>query len=94
MATDTTNVDAANDSTPRSEGDALNIQDVLQGIVPEGADAGALGAYLTFETVGNSTVVIVDLDGSGPSAPVQLVMLPNITGVTLQGLLNNLPDAA
>ncbi len=94
MATDNANVDAGNDPAPRSEGDALKLQDVLQGIVPEGADAGALGAYLTFETVGNSTVVIVDFDGPGPSAPVQLVALPNITGVTLQDLLNNLPDAA
>jgi hypothetical protein len=94
MATDNANLDAGNDSTPRSEGNALKLQDVLQGIVPEGADAGTLGAYLTFETVGNSTIVSVDIDGSGPAAPVQLVTLPNITGVTLQVLLNNLPDAA
>jgi hypothetical protein len=94
MATNNPNLDAGNDSTPRSEGDALKLEDVLQGIVPEGADAGALGVYLTFETVGNSTVVVVDFDGPGHAAPVPLVTLPNVTGVTLQDLLNNLPDAA
>jgi predicted lipoprotein len=94
MATDNANTDAGNDATPRSESDALNIQDMLHGIVPEGADAGALGAYLTFETVGNSTIVSVDIDGPGSAAPIQLVTLPNVTGVTLQDLLNNLPDAA
>ena len=94
MATDKANVDTGNDSTPRSEGDALKLEDMLQGMVPEGADAGALGVYLTFETVGDSTVVIVDFDGPGHAAPVQLVTLPHITGVTLQDLLNNLPDAA
>lgn len=73
--------------------DTLNIQDLLQGIAPEGADAGALGVYLAFETVGDSTVVKVDFDGPGPGAPVQLLTLPNLTGVTLQDLLNN-PQSA
>ena len=81
-------------ATDNGNMDALSIQDVLQGITPEGADPGALGAYLTFETVGNSTVVKVDFDGPGPGAPVQLVTLSNITGVTLQDLLNNVQDAA
>jgi hypothetical protein len=81
--------DTAKDSTPRTEGDALNVQDVLSGIVPEGAEAGMLGAYLTFETVGNSTVVRVDTGGAGPEAPLQIVTLEGVTGVTLQQLLNN-----
>ena len=89
MATDKTDADTVKDSTPRAEGDALNVQDVLSGIVPEGADAGTLGAYLTFETVGNSTVVRVDTGGAGAEAPLQIVTLEGVTGVTLQQLLNN-----
>ena len=81
-------------ATDNENMDTLNIQDVLQGITPEGADPGALGAYLIFETVGNSTVVSVDFDGPGPGALVQLVTLSNITGVTLQDLLNNVQGAA
>ena len=89
MATDKADADTVKDSTPRAEGDALNVQDVLSGIVPEGADAGMLGAYLTFETVGNSTVVRVDTGGAGAEAPLRIVTLEGVTGVTLQQLLNN-----
>ena len=91
MATDKSDADNVKDSIPRAEGDALNVQDVLSGIVPEGADAGTLGACLTFETVGNSTVVRVDIGGTGPEAPLQIVTLEGVTGVTLQQLLNNDP---
>jgi len=89
MATDKADADTVKDSTPRAEADALNVQDVLSGIVPEGAEAGMLGAYLTFETVGNSTVVRVDAGGAGAEAPLQIVTLEGVTGVTLQQLLNN-----
>ena len=89
MATDKANADTVKDSAPRAEGDALNVRDVLSGIAPEGADAGMLGACLTFETVGNSTVVRVDTGGAGHEAPVQLVTLEGVSGVTLQQLLNN-----
>jgi len=89
MATDKADTDTVKDSTPRAEGDALNVQDVLSGIVPEGADAGMLGACLTFETVGNSTVVRVDTGGAGAEAPLPIVTLEGVTGVTLQQLLNN-----
>lgn len=89
MTTDKADADNVKDSAPRAEGDALNVQDVLSGIVPEGADAGMLGAYLIFETVGNSTVVRVDTGGAGAEAPLQIVTLEGVTGVTLQQLLNS-----
>ena len=89
MTTETADSDTVKESTPRAQGDALKVQDVLSGIVPEGADAGMLGAYLTFETVGNSTVVRVDTGGAGAEVPLQIVTLEGVTGVTLQQLLNN-----
>lgn len=89
MTTD--GADSVKDSTPGTQGDALNAQDVLSGIAPEGADAGMLGAYLTFETVGNSTVVRVETGGAGAEAPLQIVTLEGVTGVTLQQILGNDP---
>lgn len=91
MATDQADTGTAQDTTSHAEAEALNIQDVLTGIAQEGAGAGTAGAYLTFETVGNNTVISVDPDGAGPGAPIQVVTLTNITGVTLQDLLNNIP---
>lgn len=87
MTTD--DADTVKDSSPRAEGNALNVQDVLSGSVPEGADAGMLVACLTFETVGNSTVVRVDIGGAGHEVPLQIVALEGVTGVTLQQLLLN-----
>lgn len=71
--------------------EALDIRDVLSGIPLDDADAGFLGAYITFQTVGNSTVVVVDTDGPGPAAPIPIATLANVTGVTLQQLLNDIP---
>lgn len=86
-----TSDDGDTDSAPRTQGDALKLQDVLTGIAPEGADAGMLGAYLSFETVGNSTVVRVETGGAGAQAPLQIVTLEGVTGVTLQQILGNDP---
>ena len=71
--------------------EALDIREVLSGLTPEGADAGALGAYLTFQTVGNDTVISVDADAFGPTTPVKIVTLHNVANVTLQDLLNSVP---
>jgi hypothetical protein len=77
------------DSAATTQGDVLNVSDVLSAIPAEGADTA--GAYLTFETIGGSTVISIDADGSGPEAPVAVVTLANVTGKTLQDLLNDLP---
>lgn len=71
--------------------EALDIRDVLSGIPLDSADAGVLGAYISFQTVGNNTVIVVDTDGPGPAAPIPIATLANVTGVTLQQLLNDIP---
>jgi hypothetical protein len=87
MATDNTN---ASESTPASDqGNALKVNDVLSGIPLDPSDTA--GAYLTFETIGNSTVISIDADGSGPEAPVAILTLANVAGKTLQDLLNDIP---
>jgi hypothetical protein len=91
MATDNSNVATGSNSAAASESQSLDVRDVLSGIVPEGGDADALGVYIAFETVGNNTVISVDADGPGPLAPVPIVTLANITGKTLQDLLNDVP---
>lgn len=83
-------VDTGSDSLSQA-GDILRVQDVLSGIVPEGADAAALGACIVFETVGNDTVVSVDIDGAGPAAPLPIMTLANVAGKTLQDLLSDTP---
>lgn len=88
MATDNTNVNPVRETTSSSHADALKIQDVLSGMLPEGAEAGMLGAYLKIETVGGNTVISVDT-GAAPGIAVPIVTLEGITGVTLQDLLNN-----
>lgn len=72
------------------QGDVLNVNDVLSGIPSEGADTA--GAYLTFQTIGGNTVISIDADGAGPAAPVAVLTLANVAGVTLQHLLNDLPN--
>lgn len=81
------------ESGARAEGEVLDVKDVLQAIPIERADADLLGAWLTFRTVGDSTVVSVDAAGIGPVAPVEIVTLAGVTGVTLQQLLSNNLDA-
>ncbi|OGA44700.1 MAG: hypothetical protein A3G24_13485 [Betaproteobacteria bacterium RIFCSPLOWO2_12_FULL_62_13] len=88
MATDNTNVNPVSETTSSSHADALNIQDVLSGIVPEGAEAGMLGAYLKIETVGGNTVISVEA-GAPAAIAFPIVTLEGVTGVTLQDLLNN-----
>ena len=68
-----------------SGGDKLDLADVL----PGHASDPNLGAFLTVETVGGDTVISIDADDAGSAAPVQVVTLEGITGVTLQELLIN-----
>ena len=75
-------------STP-AVNDVLELTDVLSGIPIDGADTA--GAYITFQTIGSSTVISVDADGPGPSHPVAVLTLANVTGKTLQDLLNEAP---
>lgn len=91
MATDKPTGDSGGNVGASGPGEALDVRDVLSGIPLDTADAAVLGAYITFETVGNNTVVSVDTDGPGPSAPIQIVTLTNVTGMTLQQLLNDIP---
>lgn len=72
--------------------EALDIREVLSGLTPEGADPGALGAYLTFQTIGGDTIISIDTDASGSAAHVNVVTLHNVTNVTLQDLLNATPS--
>lgn len=90
MATKSGNTEPGSGSAPSSD-EVLNIQDVLSGIAPDAADATTLVACILFETVGNDTVVSVDIDGAGPAAPVPIMTLANVTGLTLQALLNDTP---
>ena len=78
----------------RGEREVLDIKDVLLAIPFDRADADLLGALLTFRTVGDSTIVSVDADGSGPTAPLQIATLEGVTGVTLQQLLSNNQDVS
>ena len=79
----------AGEATPTAaQGEVLNLNDVLSGIPVHGADAA--GAYITFQTVGGSTVISIDADGAGPADPVPVITLANVTGKTLQDLLNDL----
>jgi hypothetical protein len=89
MATD--NAKASEGTAASARGEVLQVNDVLSGIPSEGADTA--GAYLTFQTIGGSTVISIDTDGAGPAAPVAILKLANVAGVTLQQLLNDLPSA-
>ena len=87
MSTDTTNPGTGDQNGAGAQGEALKLQEVLSGVQSEGADV--LLARLMFDTIGGDTVVSVDLDGVGPSAPVAIATLEGIAGVTLQQLLSN-----
>jgi hypothetical protein len=86
MATD--NADKDEGASP-AEGDALSLNDVLSGVPIEGGDS--VGVYLTFQTVEGGTVISVDTDGPGPAAPIPILTLANVSGKTLQDLLNDVP---
>jgi Ca2+-binding RTX toxin-like protein len=73
-----------------SGGDVLNLHDVLQGTLAQNsADPGTLGAHINVQTVGSNTVISIDADGGGSAAPVQVVTLEGVSGVTLAQLLQN-----
>ena len=74
-------------STPAAT-EVLELNDVLSGIPLQGADAA--GAYITFESIGGSTVISIDADGAGPGEPIPVITLANVTVKTLQDLLNDL----
>ena len=82
------------DTPPNSEGEVLDVRDVLSAVHFDQGSADTSGALLTFQTIGDHTVVSVDADGSGPSAPVQIATLEGVTGLTLQQLLSNNVDIA
>jgi hypothetical protein len=86
MATDNTN--ASESTTASDQGNALKVNDVLSGIPLDPSDT--TGAYLTFQTIGDTTVISIGA-GLGPEAPVAVVTLANVTGKTLQDLLNDIP---
>jgi len=71
------------------QGEVLNLNDVLTGFAVEGGDNA--GASLTFQTIGNSTVINIDTDGPGSAAHIAVLTLANVTGKTLQELLNDVP---
>ena len=83
-----------NQAEPRGQGDVLDIRDVLSAIPLGGADADSVGASLIFRTVGDSTVVSVDPDGTGPIVALQIATLEGVSGMTLQQLLSNNVDIA
>lgn len=87
MATE--NAKASEAVSNAAASDVLNLNDVLSGVPPEGADTA--GAYIMFETIGGSTVISVDADGAGPAQAVAVMTLANVTGKTLQDLLNDVP---
>ena len=69
--------------------EVLKLDDVLSGIPLDSADTA--GAYIIFQTIGGSTVISVDAGGPGPAQPVAVITLANVTGMTLQDLLNDSP---
>lgn len=74
--------------TVEMSSETLALQDVLRGVQSD-VNADDLGAYLSFESIGSRTVVSVDTDGVGPSAPIAIATLDNVIGVTLQQLLSS-----
>jgi hypothetical protein len=82
------NDDASEGTTVSAQGDVLKVNDVLSGIALDASDTA--GAYLIFETIEDNTVISIDADGLGPDAPVAVVTLANVTGKTLQDLLNDM----
>jgi VCBS repeat-containing protein len=76
-------------AAPASGGDVLDLHDVLPVAAQGHTDLATLQTYVSVQTVGSNTVVNVDADGAGGNAPVTVVTLQGITGVTLQQLLNN-----
>jgi Ca2+-binding RTX toxin-like protein len=86
---DSASADVVKDFTFGTGGDVLNVHDVLPGAAQGSTDAAALGVYLKVETVGSNTVISIDADGTGSGAPVAIVTLEGVAGVTLQQLLNN-----
>jgi hypothetical protein len=77
---------ASEGATVSAQGDVLKVNDVLSGIALDASDAA--GAYLIFETIEDNTVISIDADGLGPEAPFAVVTLANVTGKTLQDVLN------
>jgi hypothetical protein len=67
-------------------GDKLAVEDVLPGT---NVDDPNLGACLTFERIGNDTVISIDASGAGAAGAVPIVTLQGITDLTLQQLLND-----
>lgn len=87
MATDNAGQGEGHSTAAQSE--VLNLNDVLTGFAVEGGDNA--GACVTFQTIGNSTVINIDADGAGSAAHIAVLTLTNVAGKTLQDLLNDVP---
>ena len=77
--------------TTDTNADVLNIHDVLAGTVASGATTeGALAGYVILDTDSSPGNTIVKVDANGGNDGYQvLVTLNNVTGQTLQQLLDN-----
>ena len=78
----------AAEALPRTSNEALALQDVLQDVQSD-ANADALGVHMNFASVGNTTVVSIETGMSGAEAPILVARIDNVTGMTLQQLLND-----
>jgi len=66
-----------------SQGDSLNIHDLIMGTV------NSVESFVRLTASGNNTLLQVDQDGSASAYGfVQVALLENTRGLTLQGLLS------
>ena len=68
--------------------EVLVLQDVLQEVRND-ANAEGLGAYLSFESIGNSTVISLDANSGRAAEPIAIATLEIVSGITLQQLLSS-----
>lgn len=67
-------------------GDSLDIRDLLSG---QSVNSGNLAQFMQLANVGNDTAVMVDADGSGPAAAVEVATLIGINNLLLGDLVAN-----
>lgn len=65
--------------------ETLNLQDVLRSDLAC-THGEAVGVFLSFETIGNDTVISVEANGANVMASI--ATLEGVTGITLQQLLS------
>jgi hypothetical protein len=69
-----------------ANGDVLNLQDLLVG---SSVTSASLSEYVQLTTVGGNTAVMVDMDGVGAGAAIQVATLTGVTGLLLSNLDTN-----